>query len=140
MYYPPQTLIDAYPKPALLAKDVVRVQLDALQNNDLLPGDMGIRIAYRFASPVYRAVIGDLVRSIALVKNPLYAPLIGFDCAQFTHFNLTLTVDETWQEAWQDVWIVRRTDGQAGFRWYLSRQYDDDWGGCWLVDEVVRTE
>lgn len=136
MFQPPEPLYDAYPDPGLLAADVVSLQLDALQNNDLMPDDAGIRIAYRFASPNNRAATGDLERFIALVKNPLYAPLIGFDRAELGQAHIALGLDE----AWQQVWIVRRVDGAAGFRWVLSRPQRGDFAGCWLVDAVVRTK
>ncbi|NOG51115.1 MAG: DUF4864 domain-containing protein [Chloroflexi bacterium] len=106
------------------------------KNNDLMPDDAGIRIAYRFASPNNRAATGDLERFIALLKNPLYAPLIGFDRAELGQAHIALGLDE----AWQQVWIVRRIDGTAGFRWVLSRPQRGDFAGCWLVDAVVRTK
>lgn len=131
-----EPLYDAYPDPDLLAKDVVSLQLDALQNNDLMPDNAGIKIAYRFASPNNRAATGDLERFIELIKNPLYAPLIGFDRAELGQMQMTFSLDQ----AWQQVWIVRRADGTAGFRWVLSRQQRGELAGCWLVDAVVRTK
>jgi len=49
---------DPKPSPNFSPQDVVKIQLDALQNNDLLPKDFGIQVAYRFASPENRRNTG----------------------------------------------------------------------------------
>lgn len=126
---------DPYPDPILQAQEVVRLQLDALQNNDLMPDNAGIRIAYRFASPKNREALGSLSSFIRVVKNPLYAPLIGFERAELGALRETFHNDHAWQQAW--VYHGGRTRGV--FRWVLARQTSGRYAGCWLVDAVVRT-
>ena len=51
---------DLVPDPALTPEQVVRIQLEALRNNDA--GDRGIAVAFRFASPGNRQNTGPLPR------------------------------------------------------------------------------
>ncbi len=131
----PSSVFDPYPDPALLAQDVVWIQLDALQNSDLTPTGTGLRIAYRFASPKNRETIGSVDEFIRVVKNPLYAPLIGFERAELGAMRPAFTADQ----AWQQVWLYRGGRPRGVFRWVLSRQQSGEFAGCWMVDAVVRT-
>ena len=54
MFNLPQHDFNPVPTPTLTPTEVVCLQLDALQNNDLMPADEGIRMAYRFASPAVK--------------------------------------------------------------------------------------
>jgi hypothetical protein len=130
----PDALFDPYPDPSLLAQDVVRLQLDALQNNDLMPDNDGIRIAYRFASPKNREALGTIDDFIAIVKNALYEPLIGFEKAELGTVRSSFSGDQ----ATQQVWLYRGGRSRGVFRWVLSRQGDGEHAGCWLVDAVIR--
>lgn len=132
----PDSLFDPHPDPTLQPHDVVRLQLDALQNNDLTPGDSGIRIAYRFASPKNREALGTLDDFIQIVKNALYAPLVGFERAELG----TVQATPNGEQATLQAWVYRDGRAVGAFRWILSRQPDDsDHAGCWLVDAVIRT-
>lgn len=131
----PDTLFDPYPSPLLPAQEVVRLQLDALQNNDLMPADAGIRIAYRFASPKNREAIGTIEDFIHIVRNPLYAPLIGFEKAELGAMHPMISGESAWQQAW----IYRGGRARGVFRWILSREAGGECAGCWLVDAVIRT-
>jgi hypothetical protein len=132
----PDSLFDPHPDPTLQPHDVVRLQLDALQNNDLTPDDGGIRIAYRFASPKNREALGTLDDFIQIVKNTLYAPLIGFERAELGALQTTPNGEQASLQAW----VYRDGRAVGAFRWILSRQPDDgEHAGCWLVDAVIRT-
>ena len=131
----PNSVFDPYPDPLYLAQDVVGLQLDALQNNDLVPGDGGIRIAYRFASPKNREAFGTIDDFIQVVKSPLYAPLIGFEKAELGAVRATFSGEQVWQQAW----VYRGGRARGVFRWILSRQAEGEYSGCWMVDAVIRT-
>jgi hypothetical protein len=130
----PDTLFDPFPDPSLQAQDVVRLQLDALQNNDLMPDNGGIRIAYRFASPKNREALGTLDDFIGIVRHALYAPLIGFEKAELGSVRMSFNGEH----ATQQVWLYRAGRSCGVFRWVLSRQAEGEAAGCWLVDAVIR--
>ena len=119
------------PHPRLTPRQVVSLQLDALQNNDLMKGDMGIRLAFMFASPQNRATTGPVERFIALVKNPLYAGLIGFERAEFGPLRMNA------DNAQQLVRLHYHRGDDASYVFSLSRQIDGVYTGCWMVDGVL---
>ncbi|MEL6271840.1 MAG: DUF4864 domain-containing protein [Chloroflexota bacterium] len=121
-----------HPSPSLSAEDVVRLQLDALQNNDLSKNNTGIRIAFRFASPANRKATGPVDRFISLVKNPLYGPLIGFEQATLENIRFVGNM------AQQRVVVHRRNGDRATFIFTLSRQRDGAEKDCWMTDGVLR--
>lgn len=131
----PDEPFDPFPSPSLTPADVVRLQLDALQNNDLMPEDDGIRLAYRFASPGNKAAIGSHRDLSRLIKaSPLYSPIIGFERAELG----TLAYSVFGDQVRQRVWLHRRGRGTAVFCYILSKQTDEPYNGCWMVDAVIR--
>lgn len=120
------------PSPDLDPDEVVKIQLDALQNNDLTDDDDGIRTAFRFASPGNQEVTGPLERFVDLVKNPLYAPLIGFERAEV---GIMLILGDYAQ---QRVRVINARKGITTYVFTLSRQADAPYEGCWMTDNVVR--
>ncbi len=134
-FFPSQQQQYPTPSPDLSPQDVVRLQLDALQNNDLLPDDAGIRAAFAFTSPTNREATGPVERFIQLVKNPLYRPLIGFETARLSDMAIV------GNRAQQMVAVIHTRGGEsAEFIFTLSRQTEGQFNGCWMVDGVLRTE
>lgn len=129
------TFISPYiyePSPDLEPDEVVKIQLDALQNDDLTPDNAGVRAAFRFASPENREQTGPIDRFIRLVKNPLYTPLIGFERAEV---GIMLILGDYAQ---QRVRVMNAKKGAATYVFTLSRQYAAPYEGCWMTDNVVR--
>jgi len=120
------------PSPEITPEDVVKIQLEALQNNDLTLDDGGIRTAFRFASPDNRAATGPLGNFITLVKNPLYKAMIGFEEAKLTPMRFAGKI------AQQHVTLLHRDGSQAVFVFTLSRQTEGAYAGCWMTDGVLR--
>lgn len=69
------------PRPNLTPHDVVRIQLEAMQNND--GKDTGILTAYRFVSPDFRKQTGTVMRFAAILRSPTYRALLGFRTAEY---------------------------------------------------------
>lgn len=57
------------PDPRYTPERVVRIQLEALQRND-------IETTFGFASPANRAQTGPLERFVQMINGPLYRPMI----------------------------------------------------------------
>lgn len=118
------------PNPKLSPLEVVKIQLDALQNNDLMPNDEGIRFAFSYASPVNREALGSLEEFIKLLKHEVYRQIIGFERAELDIMYVEgLT-------ARQDVHLLRQDD-IVSFFFMLSRQQREPFNGCWMTDAVL---
>jgi hypothetical protein len=120
------------PDPALLPQQVITIQLAALQHNDEPEPDAGIRTAFRFASPANRALTGPIDRFIALVKDEIYRPMLGFQAVQ----RGPVIANE--EQAYQRVELTAADGSKAVYVFGLSRQTDPPYVGCWMTDSVVR--
>ena len=72
-----------FPNPNLSPADVVRIQIRALERNDIPHENAGIEIAFRFASPRNKLVTGPLPRFIQLVSNPVYRAMLNHRQAKY---------------------------------------------------------
>ncbi len=120
------------PDPSLSPDEVIRIQLSALRNNDAT--DSGIRIAFRFASPGNKAVMGPFDRFTSLLKGPLYNEMLTYSAQEFG----PMIVDG--DSAQQEVTLVAPDGVPVRFRFYLSRQTAGRLEGCWLTDGVLRED
>lgn len=121
-----------YPSPSLTPEQVVRIQLDALRDNDRPTPNAGITVAYRFASPGNRAFTGPLPRFARLVNSPEYRVLLNHRSAYMGRIDLEGTRAHT------RVALVGGDGEAAAFRWELSQQTAGPCTGCWMTDGVVR--
>ena len=128
--YPRPTRLPT-PNPELTPRDVVIIQLEALQNNDLYEHNGGIRIAYQFASPGNRGYVGTIDRFIELVKNPLYNAMIGFQRAELGPILIL------GDHAQVRVELVDMHGQTHEYVWSLSRQSEAPYRGCWMTDGVM---
>ncbi|NJK81551.1 MAG: DUF4864 domain-containing protein [Chloroflexaceae bacterium] len=126
--------LDAPPQPSpdLSPADVVRIQVAAMQNNDIPAPDSGIRTAFGFASPSNRRVTGPVERFIDLVKNPQYRDLVNAESATysepvFENGNATIEVS-----------VINADSKLVRYRFVLSRQEDWPFEDCWMTDAVMR--
>ena len=58
-----------YPDPTFSPADVVRIQLQAMQVNDVPHKNAGIEIAFRFASPRNKMTTGPLARMHSVLET-----------------------------------------------------------------------
>ncbi len=120
------------PDPLLSPGDVVRIQLEALRNNDTHYENRGIEVTFNFASPANKRMTGPLERFKVMVRNPIYGPMINHRNARYE--NLLVEGDI----AKIDV-ILKSKDGEyLGYRFFLSRQHDNQYEGSWMTDAVMR--
>lgn len=123
---------DLIPNPELTADDVVRIQLNALANNDTPRPDAGIEITFRFASPDNKKSTGPLPRFIELVKTPVYRPMLNHTDAEFG--KSVIQEGHTLLPV-----ILTATDGgKAGYVFILGQQDLDSCQGCWMTESVTR--
>ena len=115
------------PDPALSPSEVIRIQLEALHNND--ERDRGIAIAFRFASPANRANTGPLPRFIAMIRQGPYALMLDFVHASYG------PVEAVADRARQPVTLTGPS-ASVTYWFYLSRQTEPPYADCWMTDAV----
>ena len=122
------------PSPDLAPVEVIRIQMEALQNNDDPTEDAGIATAFRFASPGNRAATGPLARFTDMVHGPVYRDLLGFERADYGVLRVEGDV------AVQEVTVTHADGRRVTFLFGLSRQEGGACEGCWMTDAVVLRE
>src|ERR1041384_3919116 len=124
MDYHYQQLSSLQPNPDLSPDQVVKIQLEGLQNNDLSRDNAGIRICFSFASPGNKIITGPIANFIKLVKSPAYRMLIGFERAEFS---LMVVKGRTAQ---QTVRNIHTNGDSAVYTFELSKQDEDPYRDC----------
>ena len=122
---------DPEPSPELTPEAVVRIQVEALRQNDEPHDDAGIEAAFRFASPANRRATGPLPRFAEMVRRG-YADLLGFERAEYG----PVRVDGDRASQW--VTLVQADGSRTAYVFGLSRQEGGACDGCWMTDAVVR--
>lgn len=122
------------PRPDLTALEVVRIQLGALARNDSPHPDAGIEVTFRFASPGNREVTGPLPRFIAMVKNPVYRPMINHRKAEYG--------EPASREGRQmiPVLLTARDGTKAAYVFIVGPQDVEGCSGCWMTEGVFRID
>lgn len=118
------------PNPLLSPVDVVKIQLDALQNNDLMPNNEGIRFAFNYASPMNRQALGSLDDFIKLLRETVYRRMIGFERAELDLMQIE------GEMARQDVHLLQKR-GCFSYLFLLSKQQSEPYTGYWMTDAVL---
>lgn len=121
-----------HPSPDYSPGQVIRLQLEALADNDAPHKDAGIEVAFRFASPANKTVTGPLDRFIQMVHNPIYRPMLHHRTARYGELQIS------GNEAMQSV-ILTAADGErVGYIFILSKQKGGPCDECWMTDSVLR--
>ncbi|MFB6231143.1 MAG: DUF4864 domain-containing protein [Salinibacter sp.] len=120
------------PSPDLSPKEVVRLQVEALKNNDTPYDDAGIEAAFNFASPDNKRATGPLRRFQTLFETPAYGPMINHSGATYSQVQRDDSVAR--------MGVILKTDQgtRIGYLFRLSKQSSPPHQGCWMTDAVQR--
>lgn len=124
----------AFPGPEYGPADVVRIQVQALADNDTPYPNAGIEVAFRFASPANKRFTGPLRRFIRMLYTPVYRPFLQHKVAHFGH------VDIQGSEATQTVILTAANGQRVGYVFRLSKQRGTPCAACWMTDGVWRID
>lgn len=122
------------PRPAYPPEKVVRIQIEALGDNDRPHPDAGIEITFRFASPANKKATGPLPRFIEMVHNPAYRPMLNHGGARYGKLK------REGNQASQTVILKTGGGSRVGYLFQLSRQTESPYKDCWMTDSVMRFE
>ena len=121
------------PDPSISAKDVISIQLKALQTNNSPFVDAGIEQTWEFAHPNNRKFTGPLNNFIRMIKNPSYSMMID----HLDHNIIPVEEKET-----NSYYFVELTDVNGkkyGFEWTVEKVSENgDFKDCWMTVGVSR--
>ena len=119
------------PKSSIVPSDVVKIQLTALQKNDLGYKDSGIEQTWNFAHPNNKIVTGPLNNFKRMIKGDSYQMMIN-------HLSHTIT-----QLGGSDIWaqfevvILDKDKIYHKFNWQVEKYILDGMlKDCWLTTMV----
>jgi len=120
------------PSKALSARDVIDIQLKALQENDRT--DSGIITIYNFSSPISRVSIGPINHFRLMVRDPAYSPILNFKSYKKGH--LIVTDNSAYQ-----IVVLDGIDGEeSAYMFMLAKQQKGSYKGCWMTVGLVRLD
>ena len=121
------------PDPTISSKDVISIQLKALQINNSPFEDAGIEQTWEFAHPNNRKFTGPLNNFIRMIKNPSYSMMID----HIDHKIIPVEEKET-----TSYYFVELTDlngKKYGFEWTVEKVSDEgEFKDCWMTVGVSR--
>ncbi|WP_018479994.1 DUF4864 domain-containing protein [Pontibacter roseus] len=120
------------PSKALSPRQVIKIQLHALQRNDI--SDSGIITVFNFSSPASRVSLGPLNHFRMMVRDPAYSPMLNF--VSYKTGKLVTTDDTAYQLV-----LVRGANGEeAAYLFILAKQRKGMYKGCWMTVGVARQD
>ena len=121
--------VELLPMPQLTPEEVVNIQLTAFQENN--ESDDGIRIAYRFASPLNRKSAGPVERFGILLRTDPYISMLNSDSFE------TRIMGNDGNIAYVAVRVDSRNKSSSGYIFILTRQQSGEFDQCWMTDGVL---
>lgn len=119
------------PTPSLSPEQVVRLQVEALADNDTPRPGAGIETAFRFASPANKRATGPLERFQTLFDTPTYGPMIDHAAARYSAPQVNGSTAQVGA-------ILTTKDGErVGYLFRLSKQTEAPCEACWMTDAVI---
>ncbi|QCR24234.1 DUF4864 domain-containing protein [Pontibacter sp. SGAir0037] len=120
------------PSKTLTPRDVINIQLKALQQNDR--SDSGIITVFNFSSPMSRVQLGPVNHFRLLVREPAYRPMLNFKSSKKGKLIIT---DDT---AYQLVVVTDKDGDETAYLFILAKQNRGMFKDCWMTEGVTRLE
>lgn len=129
---PMSSSVDSLPSPSpeLSPKEVVRLQVEALGNNDAPYEDAGIEAAFNFASPANKSSTGPLDRFSRLFETATYGPMIDHEKATYSPPEIE------GRTAKVGVILFTAQGKRVEYLFRLSKQEEGPHEECWMTDAV----
>ena len=119
------------PSSAITPKEVVKIQLSGLQQNDLEFKDSGIEQTWNFAHPNNKKVTGPLDNFKRMIKGDAYEMMIN----HLSHTITQLGIDDNWAQF--EVVILDRNKIYHKFNWQVEKYtLEGALKDCWLTTMV----
>ena len=119
------------PNSSILPAEVIKIQLDALMNNDSEFKDSGIEQTWKFAHPNNRKNTGPLPNFKMMIKGNSYQMLIN----HLSHTITEIGSSDKWAQF--EVVILDNEKIYHKFNWQVEKfTMDGPLQGCWLTTVV----
>ena len=116
------------PEPTISPKEVILIQLKALQINNNPYIDAGIEQTWAFAHPKNRIYTGPLNNFIRMIKNPSYSMMIDH-----IEHNI-IPVEERENSAYYFVELTDKNGKKFGFEWTVEKVIESgEFKDCWMT-------
>ena len=123
------------PRPDLSPGDVVRIQVEALAENDLPYRDAGLETAFRFLAPESKQLIGSIRHFIEVANNPIYRCCINHQNARYSE--VRVKGDRAIRAL---ILQSGASEREVGFVFFLARQKAPPHRDCWMTRSVRRVQ
>ena len=119
------------PNSTISPKEVIKIQLSGLQQNDLEYKDSGIEQTWKFAHPNNKRVTGPLSKFKMMIKSDTYGMMIN-------HLSHTITeLGSNDKRAQFEVIILDKDKIYHKFNWQVEKYtVDGSLKDCWLTTMV----
>ena len=121
---------EIYPDQNLKPMDVIKIQLDALKNNDKPKMDSGIKQTWLFAHPRNKMVTGPYPRFRIMLYDPHYRILINH-----SSHNINL-LQESENRYVFGVNIVSEEQQNFYYEWQIEKGSEENCQNCWFTSAV----
>ena len=119
------------PNNTISPKEVVKIQLSGLQQNDLNYKDSGIEQTWQFAHPNNKRVTGPLSNFKMMIKSDSYGMMIN----HLSHTITELGSSDKWAQF--EVVILDKEKIYHKFNWQVEKfTMEGPLQGCWLTTVV----
>jgi hypothetical protein len=119
------------PNNSILPAEVVKIQLDALMNNDKKFEDSGIEQTWKFAHPNNKKNTGPLPNFKMMIKGNSYQMLLN----HLSHIITELESSDNWAQF--EVVILDKDKIYHKFNWRVEKfTMEGPLQGCWLTTVV----
>ena len=121
-------ILGPLPDPTLTPDEVVRIQLEALRDNN--ETDHGIAVCFRFASPSNQSNTGPVDRFGEMLKVGPYRLMLEYHDAEYAEVEIR-------ENRARQLVTLKGTSETVTYAFYLSRQTHQACDGCWMTDAVT---
>jgi len=116
------------PNEKLLPYDVVKIQLEALKNNN--KNDDGIKVTWLFAHPNNKKATGPYERFRLMIYGQQYQQLLNHDSHKIT------LIMNTPSKHMFKIEILTKDKQLLFYEWYVEKATEENCNNCWFTSAV----
>jgi len=116
------------PNEKLLPYDVVKIQLEALKNNN--KNDDGIKVTWLFAHPNNKKATGPYERFRIMIYGQQYQQLLNHDSHKIT------LIMNTPSKHMFKIEILTKDKQLLFYEWYVEKATEENCNNCWFTSVV----
>tara|TARA_B110000967_G_C18867901_1_gene553708 strand:+ start:1408 stop:1863 length:456 start_codon:yes stop_codon:yes gene_type:complete len=116
------------PNEKLLPYDVVKIQLEALKNNN--KNDDGIKVTWLFAHPNNKKATGPYERFRLMIYGQQYQQLLNHDSHKIT------LIMNTPSKHMFKIEILTKDKQLLFYEWYVEKATEENCNNCWFTSVV----